>query len=160
MNRAEFHDTARRRAEHVQALVACCSRAHVRRLTQINDPEAVVIRTVTNAPVSASRRRYGISVREFWSYDPERVLLTGLQYVLTDGRTEREVIAFHRHDGRFPEGHYHLGSGLGALPSPLDKVHIPAAGVALEAFIAMLITEFGIRPRRADWETFLAPRAT
>ena len=110
--------------------------------------------------MSASRRRHGISVREFWSYDADGVLFNGLQYVLTDWRTEREVIAFHRHPGRFPAGHYHLGSGLGALPSPLDKVHIPAPAVTLEAFIAMLITEFGIRPRRPDWETFLGERST
>ena len=38
--------------------------------------------------------------------------------------------------------------------------HIPSPGVSLEAFIAMLITEFGVRPLRRDWESESPARPT
>jgi len=75
--------------------------------------------------------------------------------VLLGTVTGEELLAFHRHEGRFPDGHYHLGPASGELLEPLTRAHLPAPQLDLESFVLMLITEFRVRPRRADWESVL-----
>ena len=43
----------------------------------------------------------------------------------------------------------------GSIPGDLDGLHLPTGRVSLEAVIRMLITEFAIAPRRADWRRTL-----
>mgnify|MGYP001271409931 FL=1 len=45
-----------------------------------------------------------------------------------------------------------MRSATERLEIPLDKLHIPTGRVSIEAVIRMLITEFGVRPLREDWE--------
>lgn len=79
-------------------------------------------------------------------------------------RSGVEVIAFHHHPigiGIVPAPHLHIGpaaTGSDAmfLSGRFHKAHIPTGGIALERVIHMLITEFGVEPRRADWERVLA----
>jgi hypothetical protein len=87
-------------------------------------------------------------------------------YVVALGDS-REIIAFHRHpiqDGAAATPHVHIGpaaTGRDAafLPGRFHKTHIPTGNIALEDVIRMLITEFGVEPRRADWESVLATSA-
>jgi hypothetical protein len=55
--------------------------------------------------------------------------------------------------------HLHVSASLDAqvnaltrLRIDLDKVHLPTGLVSLQAFVRMLIAEFGVRPLRADWQ--------
>lgn len=69
-----------------------------------------------------------------------------------------EVIAFHWHPtgvgGAIPP-HLHLGRALG--PVDIDaKAYLPAGRVSLEAVVAFLIRELGVRPLRPDWDAVLA----
>jgi hypothetical protein len=69
-----------------------------------------------------------------------------------------EIVAYHWHPGRrspidFP--HLHLGAGSGVDREELHKAHLPTGRVELEDVLLMAIQEFGVRPRREDWEEIL-----
>jgi len=76
-----------------------------------------------------------------------------------------ELLAFHWHPGAagpaFP--HLHLSSRIGDLPIggneppvALGSMHIPTGPVLLAAVARVLIAEFDIAPRRADWAEAIA----
>ena len=75
-----------------------------------------------------------------------------------------EIVSYHFADDpsatiRFP--HVHLGpvtvrSDTPVRPGELHKVHFPTGHVSFQQFIRLLITEFGVEPRRPDWEAILA----
>jgi hypothetical protein len=48
------------------------------------------------------------------------------------------------------------GSGVGR--EELQKAHIPTGRVELEDVLLLAIREFGVRPRRDDWEEILGYR--
>jgi len=77
-------------------------------------------------------------------------------YALTD-KQNQEILAYHWHPKTppiFP--HFHLGAGASVGHSVLRKAHMPTWRVSLEDVIWMLINEFGVKPRRADWQTVLS----
>lgn len=155
MKADDFQQFMRKRAARVHSLVSCCSQNHVRLLRQLTDPTIALVSTVTDRPVVIRRARLSIQVREWWHGAGSTAVLQGAHYILRDRASEREILAFHRHSGVFAEGHYHLGAGAGPLPTLLEKIHLPAPGVTLEAFIEMLVFEFGF-PARSDWREILA----
>lgn len=73
----------------------------------------------------------------------------------------REILAYHSH----PSGvspitwpHLHLSgrlapfdAGRGEAPVSLGGRHLPTGPVTLADVVRMLIAEFEVRPRRADW---------
>lgn len=80
---------------------------------------------------------------------------------------EREVLAYHWHPigvspVTFP--HVHLSGrlvpldlGRGARSARLGEMHLPTGGaVSLAEVVRLLIAEFGVVPRRSDWEGILA----
>jgi hypothetical protein len=75
----------------------------------------------------------------------------------------REIVSFHWHPaglGTATTPHLHIGPAATGSdppfrPGSLHKAHISTGYVPLEAVIRMLITEFGVEPRRADWESVL-----
>lgn len=92
-------------------------------------------------------------------------------YSLAD-RDGREVLAYHWHPMTpavtSPHLHIELGAvrrevleraGLttahNALRRDLAGAHLPTHQIGLTEFIRMLITQFGIPPRRRDWERLL-----
>lgn len=85
-----------------------------------------------------------------------RVVAYRHQVMQRDGR---EIIAFHLHRGNHGP-HLHLGAGAGELFDPLYKAHIPTGPVDFGDVIAMLIRDFGVQPRRTDWERVLAGGTT
>ncbi len=89
-------------------------------------------------------------------------MLASYVYALLD-RSGRELLAFHWHPlasrslVTFPHAH-----GSAALrtttPSgdpgilPLDKVHLPTGYLSLADIVRLLVVEFGVRPRIANWQ--------
>lgn len=83
----------------------------------------------------------------------------GYQYQLhTD--TDEEILAFHWHpeQGWPDHPHLHFSSGAGALRPEFHRAHLPTGEIALEAFLAFVIRDFGVRPLRADYAAVLASR--
>ena len=87
------------------------------------------------------------------------------QYRLLD-RDERELLVYHWQPGdayRGPDDpHLHVSASLSAQISAidrqsidLDKLHLTTGRVSLASVVRMLITEFGIAPRRHDWAEVL-----
>jgi hypothetical protein len=89
-------------------------------------------------------------------------------YALLD-RKESELLVYHWHpDSEGPDyPHLHVSASLIAQVDAqtrrnidLDKLHIVTGHIALQAFIRMLITEFQVKPLRADWRERVAASAT
>lgn len=93
-----------------------------------------------------------------------RVEIVSYEYQVLD-REEREILAFHWHPvglSNVTDPHLHLSSRLNPLdmgrnqdPLDLAGMHMPTGFVALEDVVRLLITEFGIIPRRTDWDNVL-----
>lgn len=94
-----------------------------------------------------------------------RVATRMYQYRLLDYH-HRELLVYHWQPGagfRGPDHpHMHISAALNAQVDAvtrreigLDKLHVETGPVSLEAFIGMLITEFGVAPRRHDWRETL-----
>jgi hypothetical protein len=92
------------------------------------------------------------------------VLRVGYRYQLHEPN-ERELLAFHWHPYGLSDAwhpHLHLSSripsfelGANAEPTNLAAMHIPTGFVTFADVVRLLITEFGVEPRRADWESIL-----
>jgi hypothetical protein len=99
------------------------------------------------------------STRSYW------VQATSYRYQLLDGE-EREILAYHWHPvglSSITYPHVHLSgrlapldTGRGAEPVALGGMHLPTGLVTLADIVRLLITEFGVEPRRDDWATVLA----
>jgi hypothetical protein len=86
------------------------------------------------------------------------------------GEDRYEILAFHWHPvglSDFIDPHLHLSSRLNPIdmgrnqdPLPLAGMHIPTGFVTLEDVVRLLITEFGITPRRDDWDDLLRENRT
>lgn len=85
------------------------------------------------------------------------IQVTEYYYALT-GEADAELLAFHWHPrSRSPttRPHLHLGPALGRLSSPASRAHVPTGPIALQDVIRLAITDFGVLPRRQDWDTLL-----
>jgi hypothetical protein len=87
------------------------------------------------------------------------------QYRLLDSE-ERELLVYHWQPGDAFAGpdhpHAHVSAALSARISAaetetidLDGRHVATGRVSLEAFVRMLIEEFGVAPQRSDWRQSL-----
>ena len=115
--------------------------------------------------LSMDGERIGLRVAEYVTSEPQYLearnspplALVGYMYSLHRSRDDAELLAFHHHphvlDRSLP--HVHPGPALGTLPV-FAGVHIPTGHVALEDVLSMVIDDFGVRPRRADWRVVLA----
>jgi hypothetical protein len=92
-----------------------------------------------------------------------RVTSRMYEYSLLD-LDETELLVYHWQpdaDPAYP--HIHVSAALRARTSALeekqsidlDRLHLPTGRVSLEAVVRMLITEFGIAPRRSNWQEVL-----
>lgn len=86
-----------------------------------------------------------------------KVTTSAYAYTLeTEGGSE--LIAYHWHPNErsavtFP--HLHLGAGALIGRPEFTKAHLPTGRVAIEDVLRLAIREFGVHPRRDDWETLL-----
>ncbi|SPF43243.1 hypothetical protein SBA4_3010004 [Candidatus Sulfopaludibacter sp. SbA4] len=77
-------------------------------------------------------------------------------YSLLDA-AEKGIIAYHWHPhGNVAFPHLHIGSGARVGRVDLRNAHIPTGRIAMENLLRMVITEFGVAPRRGDWPDVLA----
>jgi hypothetical protein len=84
------------------------------------------------------------------------------QILEADGR---EILAFHWHP-RGPSSavtpHLHLSSRIPPIPVGshtavrLAQMHIPTGFVSLPEIIRLLVIEFGVEPRRQDWQALVS----
>lgn len=87
--------------------------------------------------------------------------ITAYYYALEDERYE--ILAYHWHPEQTPNvtfPHLHLEAGSGVRRQELTRAHLPTGHVPLPAFLRMAITDFGVEPRREDWQDVLARTAT
>ena len=64
-----------------------------------------------------------------------------------------EVVSFHYHPDQTPEVdfcHMHF-----RRTPEFKRVHFPTGRVAIEEVVAMVIRDFGVKPRRADYQQVL-----
>jgi hypothetical protein len=97
------------------------------------------------------------------------ISVVSYEYRLLD-HDEREILAFHWHPvglSAVVDPHLHLSSRLNPIemgrnqePLPLGDMHILTGFVTLEDVVRLLISEFGIRPRHADWDAILRENRT
>ena len=98
--------------------------------------------------------------------DPFSVRSIGYNFDVRD-RQGREILFYHWPPvGRSPIDypHLHLSGRLAPLdtgprdaPIAFGEMHLPTGGpVTLTDIVRLLITEFGVPPRRADWAAILA----
>jgi hypothetical protein len=78
----------------------------------------------------------------------------------------RELLVYHWQPGSSYLGpdhpHLHVSASLRSQVNAhdtreigLDRLHLPTGRVTFEAVIRMLVTDFGIAPRRNDWQATL-----
>lgn len=88
--------------------------------------------------------------------------LIGYSYTVLR-QPDTEVVAYHWHrdtPDTDAQPHIHFGPASArrdsaVRPGELHKVHFPTGVVSLEAVIRLAIDEFGVEPRRPDWEVIL-----
>jgi hypothetical protein len=86
---------------------------------------------------------------------PYRVTTRYYGYILENENAE-EIIGYHWHpEGqsniRFP--HFHIGPAVEIGMEELKhKTHLPTGRVAFEDVVELLITNFGIKPDRSNWQ--------
>jgi hypothetical protein len=83
---------------------------------------------------------------------------TNAYYYELQTRSGYEILSYHWHPeapspATFP--HMHIGTGSGVAINGLLKAHFPTPRIPLEDFIRTLITDFGVRCNREDWEHVL-----
>jgi len=85
------------------------------------------------------------------------VQLTAYDYELLDN-SDRELLAYQWH----PQGrssvtwpHVHLGPAAGDLWRPLSRAHLPTGRIVVQDVLRLAIRDFGVPPRRANWEAVL-----
>jgi hypothetical protein len=94
------------------------------------------------------------------------VAVSSYLYALLD-RDEREVLAWHWQPGDLFAGpdhpHLHVSAAVRfpnargqAAAVDLDKRHLPTGLVSFAAVVRMLVEEFDVEPRAADWQARLA----
>jgi hypothetical protein len=86
-----------------------------------------------------------------------KVRTAGYYYELQNDSND-EVLSYHWHpESRSPLtfAHMHIGVGSGVTIPGLRKPHYETPRISLETFLLMLIKDFGVQPRRDDWEGVL-----
>ena len=114
-------------------------------------------RTTVRDPITLSIR-YTVALVHAADAAVWQTRTTGYMYTLDDA-DGREILAYHWHPaGRshVTTPHLHLGAGAGLLRSELQKAHLLTGLVTSAALLTLLVEQFDIRPRRAEWAATLA----
>ena len=162
-------DAVQRHREHIQRVVSCVSDAFV----ALSEPEARVgtakysIALNNGTPLSLVRSHLTLRIVQSFatpgSVGSVGVRVFGYNYTLSHDRYG-ELFAYHWHH-RTPETpappHLHVGAALVGTVGRVrtgesHKVHFPTALVSLESVLSLCIAEFGVEPRRRDWEQILS----
>ena len=122
-------------------------------------PITVILNRLIPAPLSAPTP-LAFTLRMIWHTVRQEsgwIARTGTYYyTLHDER--HEILAYHWHPEQTPSiafPHLHLEAGAGVQRAELTRAHLPTGGVTLTAFLRMAIRDFGVEPRRNDWQNVL-----
>jgi hypothetical protein len=91
---------------------------------------------------------------------PWKVQTAAYYYTIGEaGDREREIFAYHWHPARpnpitFP--HFHIYHGAEVGRDDIRKAHFPTGRVAFEDVLRLMITQFGVEPRRDDWDAIFS----
>lgn len=88
---------------------------------------------------------------------PWKVATAGYSYALRQS-DECEIISFHWHpksESSITFPHLHLGPGAEVGLRALATAHIPTGRIAIEDVLRLAIIDFGVKPRREDWQDIL-----
>jgi hypothetical protein len=81
--------------------------------------------------------------------------ISGWRYRI-DRADGRELFAYHWHPvGRSHETRPHLHISGRTDPAELGDAHFPTGPITLADVVRLLIADFQVRPRRADWSRIL-----
>ena len=140
--------------------VSCVTRAVLLGVPEPNDHTWLATLATPPAPLSASPALALVLAYAFRSESPaESTTWTttpvSYRYALL-ATNESEILAYHWHPtGSSPIVAPHLHISARHPNRDLSKSHLPTGIVSPAAFIRALITEFGVEPLRADWDTIL-----
>ena len=88
---------------------------------------------------------------------PWTVAEVGYRYETMDANA-REILAYHWHptgQSSFISQHLHIGYGAMIGREELQNAHLPTGYVSVIDIMRLLVREFGVSPRRANWESVL-----
>ena len=89
--------------------------------------------------------------------DSWMVVETGYRYAVIDD-DGRDVLEYHWHPvGESPivSPHLHIGHGAMIGRTEIGDAHLPSGLISASHILRMLIRDFGVTPRRSDWESVL-----
>jgi hypothetical protein len=148
----------------VQQLLSVVATASVQINPDRSSPDAYVVTVNGGRPLQISVGT--LAVTQSISASTENRLGTfhprSYSHTLHD-RHGMEIVAYHWHEAT-PNTpafqHVHIGPALIGTDGMVrrgdaHKVHFPTGHVSLAEFVYLAISEFGIEPRRQDWETIL-----
>jgi hypothetical protein len=75
-------------------------------------------------------------------------------YYTLDDTDGREILAYHWHPSGRSQAttpHLHLGAGAGTLRPELTKAYLQTGLVTPVALLSLVVEQYGVQPRRADW---------
>lgn len=123
--------------------------------------------TLGNSPAILGRdRRFALKVVQHYrviEYEdargPWKVRTVAYYYTVEEsGGPGQEIFGYHWHPSErtaitFP--HFHLYPGAGAMQDKVRKAHFPTGRIAFEDMLRLVISQFGVVPRRDDCEAIL-----
>lgn len=154
MNDRAWREAVRKRHDLIQRGLALVSTSIVLAAFDVS-PGGATLQSRPAMATGSGRRRFGLRIHERLEPSESTLVAAGYRYAIDDA-DGREILAWHLHPRSFPGSHLHLGSVAGTMRNELTRAHIPTGVVAYAEFIRFLIRDFGVRPRRLDWESVLA----
>ena len=84
-----------------------------------------------------------------------KVYTEGYAYTISeDPDLGHELLAWHWHPTTRLDTHIHIGKSH-PTHGDLAKYHVPSGRVSFEQVVRFLITDLGVSPARADWDSVL-----
>ena len=118
-----------------------------------NNPHALVLNE--GDPVSLPKSKLSLTLNQTYGVvraegDRGPYKVSTISYIYRIDDSAGELVSFHYHpDHHVDFCHMHLRQNF-------DRVHFPTGRVAIEEVIAMLIRDFGIPPRRKNYEALIS----
>lgn len=116
------------------------------------------VRLGGTSPLWLSIQQYYRIVESGTPRTPWTVTEVGYRYEIMDANA-REILAYHWHptgQSSFISQHLHIGHGAMTGREELQNAHLPTGYVHVTDIIRLLIREFGVSPRRGNWESVLS----
>lgn len=119
----------------------------------LNDGSAI---RLANGLLIVIDLRYRV-VQDVEPRGPWKVSVAAYFYTLANA-ARQEIISYQWHPAgpspvTFP--HLHLGQASRVGYEQVGQAHFPTGHITLQSFLRLIVTDFGVAPRRADWDAIL-----